>query len=238
MASRAAFLIEVGVAHGAELRPHVHADGPAGFRLPLGLDVLAGEVVEPGEGDALALVRPFDAGLAQVVEDHRQEVARIVSPTRQRGRHLSWPLALEHVAIHGSQGRFVIDVLVPAAPGPPVAAQDRGCMLFQPARAPSLELLARQLDLPSGRGDHDVNVIGPAIDRMEGPLADRTMVGNGFLNKAALFRIEAEGRFQHVEHGLELSHGIGFLKAAATLIPAARVAGPPIAVYGMRKPMP
>src|SRR5207249_8479633 len=44
--------------------------------LALGLDVLAGEGVEPGEGDALALVGALDAGLAEVVEDHVGESER------------------------------------------------------------------------------------------------------------------------------------------------------------------
>ena len=70
-------LLDVGVAERAELRADADADGRAGVRLALGVDVLAGEGVEPGEGDALLLVRPLHAGLAEVVEDHRQEVAAV-----------------------------------------------------------------------------------------------------------------------------------------------------------------
>jgi transposase len=66
---------DVGVAERAELRADGDANRRAGVRLALGLDVLAGEGVELREGDALALVRPLDAGLAEVVEDHGQEVA-------------------------------------------------------------------------------------------------------------------------------------------------------------------
>ena len=43
---------------------------------PLGLDVLAGERVEPVEADALLLVGPLHAGLAEIVEDRLSDSCR------------------------------------------------------------------------------------------------------------------------------------------------------------------
>ena len=66
------------------------------------MDVLAGERIEPGEGDALLLVRPLHAGLAEIVQDHRQEVAGLVSQTRKRGivfaLFLTLPLTLSRAS--------------------------------------------------------------------------------------------------------------------------------------------
>src|SRR5262249_41656009 len=61
-------LLNVGVAHSAELRADGHAHGRSSVRLALGVDVFAWEGVEPGEGDALLLAPCPVAGEAVVLD--------------------------------------------------------------------------------------------------------------------------------------------------------------------------
>jgi hypothetical protein len=83
--------------------------------------------------------------------------------------------------------------LIPAPIGPPAFADGRRrrpFALLQAARAPGLELLARQFDRSVRDRDQDMHVVGPAIHRMKDPLPNRTVFGDRFLDEPALVRVQ------------------------------------------------
>jgi hypothetical protein len=102
-----------------------------------------------------------------------------------------------------------------------------GEKFLQFSRASRFELFARRLDRSAERGDHDVDVIGPAVRGMQHPAPNRTMIGDSFFHEVALLVIERDGAFVHAQNSFELAHPVRRLKAAATLELASLVARQP-----------
>ena len=168
-------LLDVRVAHRAELRADAHPDGRAGVRLALGLDVLAGEGVEPGEGDALLLVRPLHAGLAEIVEDHLAEVCGRGERGRGGrglvGRRHGRQAAVRRQALHGERPGQPDDALVLVG----LVVQRLGVGV--PGN--------RLVDLFAGHALLDVGVVGDALERdvrhgaVDEPLVHVALRGGG-----------------------------------------------------------
>ena len=99
-------------------------------------------------------------------------------------------LALQHITDRCLETLFIANVSLTSTFRPPVfPARFVNCelTLLQLSRAPRLELIAHIFRISVSR-HHDVHMIRPAIEGMQVPVSDPTMVGDRFLDEGALRR--------------------------------------------------
>ncbi len=117
-----------------------------------------------------------------------------------------WTILKFKDVFHCAREAFiVVQPPLAAALCPPILANGmrpgRLKKFLQLARAPGFELVHHVFRFPASSGDDDVNMVGPAVDRVQMPAATVAMLSDRVLDEFPLRGVQIERRFGHERSG-------------------------------------